>query len=34
MFFSRFEGLIQDLRYTFRTLGKDAAFTTFAVLIV
>src|SRR5579863_2783984 len=31
MFFSRFEGLLQDLRYTFRTLRKDAAFTAFAV---
>ena len=26
--------LTQDLRYTFRTLRKDAAFTVFAVLIV
>jgi len=26
--------LTQDLRYTFRTLSKDAAFTIFAVLIV
>jgi predicted permease len=34
MFSSRFEGLLQDLRYTFRTLRKDAAFTAFAVLIV
>src|SRR5258708_39050034 len=30
----RFETLLQDLRYTFRTLKKDAAFTTFAILIV
>ena len=34
MFSSRLEGLLQDLRYTFRTLRKDAAFTAFAVLIV
>jgi predicted permease len=27
-------GLLQDLKYTFRTLGKDALFTTFAVLII
>ncbi len=26
--------IVQDLRYTFRTLRRDAAFTTFAVLIV
>ena len=26
--------VVQDLRYAFRTLKKDAAFTTFAVLIV
>ena len=26
--------LLQDLKYTFRTLGKDALFTTFAVLII
>src|SRR5882724_2668905 len=30
----RLETLLQDLRYTFRTLRKDAAFTTFAILIV
>ena len=28
------DSLLQDLRYTFRTLGRDAGFTTFAVLIV
>ena len=28
------DSLLQDLRYTFRTLRKDAAFTTFAILIV
>ena len=28
------DSIRQDLRYTFRTLGRDAAFTTFAVLIV
>jgi putative ABC transport system permease protein len=26
--------ILQDLRYTFRTLGRDPGFTTFAVLIV
>jgi predicted permease len=26
--------ILQDLRYTFRTLRRDAAFTTFAILIV
>ena len=26
--------LAGDLRYTFRTLRRDAAFTTFAILIV
>ena len=26
--------LLQDLRYTFRTLRRDAGFTTFAVLVV
>lgn len=30
----RLDSLLQDLRYTFRTLRRDAAFTTFAVLIV
>lgn len=30
---TRVESFLQDLRYTFRTLGRDAAFTTFAVLI-
>ncbi|HEV2688021.1 MAG TPA: ABC transporter permease, partial [Bryobacteraceae bacterium] len=29
-----FESLGQDLRYTFRTLRRDAGFTTFAILIV
>ncbi len=28
------ESLLQDLRYTFRTLGRDAGFTTFAILII
>jgi predicted permease len=28
------DSILQDLRYTFRTLGRDAGFTTFAVLIV
>src|SRR3984957_18917721 len=28
------DSLFQDLRYTFRTLRRDAGFTTFAVLIV
>ena len=31
---SALESLLLDLRYTFRTLGRDAGFTTFAVLIV
>src|SRR5450755_3464084 len=29
-----FETIRQDLRYTFRTLRRDAGFTTFAILIV
>jgi predicted permease len=28
------DSILQDLRYTFRTLRRDAGFTTFAVLIV
>src|SRR6516165_10270523 len=28
------DSLLQDLRYTFRTLCRDSGFTTFAVLIV
>src|SRR5262245_40141430 len=28
-----FDDLIQDLRYTFRTLRRDAGFATFAILI-
>ena len=28
------DSIRQDLRYTFRALGRDRAFTTFAVLIV
>jgi len=31
---ARFESVLQDLRYTFRTLRRDAGFTTFAILIV
>jgi len=30
----RWENFVQDLRYTFRTLRRDAAFTIFAILIV
>jgi predicted permease len=29
-----FDSVLQDLRYTFRTLRRDAGFTTFAILIV
>src|SRR5579872_4367989 len=29
-----FDTILQDLRYTLRTLRRDAAFTTFAILIV
>ena len=29
-----FQSVPQDLRYTFRTLRRDAGFTTFAILIV
>jgi predicted permease len=32
--FHRLDSVLQDLRYTFRTLGRDAGFTTFAILIV
>jgi hypothetical protein len=28
------EGLLQDLRYTLRTLRRDAGFTAFAILII
>ncbi|HEY3940256.1 MAG TPA: ABC transporter permease [Bryobacteraceae bacterium] len=28
------ESILQDLRYTFRTLRRDAGFTTFAILII
>src|SRR5437762_5812783 len=28
------DSVLQDLRYTFRTLRRDAGFTTFAILIV
>ena len=31
---SAFEGILLDLRYTFRTLRRDAGFTAFAILIV
>src|SRR6516165_3614416 len=31
---STLDGVALDLRYTFRTLRRDAGFTTFAVLIV
>ena len=31
---SMLDTILQDLRYTFRTLRKDAGFTTFAILIV
>jgi predicted permease len=31
---STLDSLLQDLRYTFRTLRRDAGFTTFAILIV
>jgi predicted permease len=34
MLLRRVDSLLLDLRYTFRTLRRDAAFTTFAVLIV
>src|SRR6266446_3660670 len=30
----KLDSLLQDLRYTFRTLKRDAGFTTFAILIV
>ena len=29
-----FDSILQDLRYTFRTLRRDSGFTAFAVLIV
>ena len=29
-----FASILQDLRYTFRTLRRDAGFATFAILIV
>ena len=28
------DSILQDLRYTFRTLRRDSGFTTFAILIV
>ena len=31
---SAMESLLQDFRYTFRTLRRDAGFTTFAILII
>ena len=31
---SPLDSVLQDLRYTFRTLRRDAGFTTFAILIV
>jgi len=31
---SPWDGLLQDLRYTLRTLGRDAGFAAFAILIV
>lgn len=31
---SAMESLLQDLRYTFRTLRREAGFTTFAILII
>ncbi len=31
---SVFESIRYDLRYAFRTLRRDAAFTTFAILII
>src|SRR5579871_283844 len=34
MLATRVEAFLQDLRYTFRLLGRDSAFTVFAVLIV
>ena len=32
--FSVFDGILRDLRYTFRTLRRDPGFAAFAVLIV